>query len=122
LRTEPTHLGVVGQATVGAAHVRSHLRDVHPDQPRGDLLCGQGHHVVAAADGEGETVPGQRRALTVISGDRTGVAARAGPQRDVDGGVVAVLVHRIRTVLGHRGRKADVGYVHIGDLHTSSIA
>ena len=62
---------------------------------------GSGAQVVAPADGEGEAVA--RHAVGV------------GPQHHVGGGVVAVLVHRVRAVRGQRGGEADVHDVDGGD-------
>ena len=67
---------------------------------------GLGDDVVAATDREGQSVPAQRL---------TGAVSGVGAERDVGGRVVAVLVHRVRTVEGQRGREPDVDNLDRGD-------
>src|SRR6266516_57615 len=101
VRAEPSQLAVRLQFPVDPAEVSAQPVDVSAHQRHGALSGGSDAQVVAAADGEGEAVPGEIRVVRV--------------QDDVRRRVVAILVHRVGSVAGQRGREADVDDLHRGD-------
>jgi hypothetical protein len=109
-RAEPVQRAVADQAPAEAAEVGEDLVQVLPGQERLEQPDRRELHVVAAADGEREPVPGQRR------------ISRVGPDHHVGGRIVGRRVHRVGPGQRPRGGEPDVEGVEASYLRHSALA
>jgi hypothetical protein len=100
-RTDPAELTVVGEAIPVATEVGDDLLEPLADDERSEGVDGGDAELVAAADGEGETVPFQTGGI--------------GVEDDVGGRIVGVRMHGVGTGQGKRGGEAHIEGLDLGD-------